>query len=264
MYWEESIELIKTHQSDSDDVYNHIDGTLKTDYIDIESFPLKFKQVIEKYSKYDLMDLQIFCSIGASEGLGEHTDPANVLIICLEGEVTYSVERTKPVTLHAGDTIYISEGLRHSGSSSTIPRICLSIGVKGYVPREDVTYYFDGDQESYEEIQMKMEVIKFSDEGCGICHKMGHYDSKVANELGLGFIHVSMQDRPMYRKHRDVLLSKYPKVDGVHENMGYPTYFVMKDKEILGEIKGGMDKGNYREKLSKILLTYRDRYGMMN
>ena len=35
-------------------------------------------------------------------------------------------------------------------------------------------------------------------------------------------------------------------------------------KEILGEIMGCMDKGNFREKLSKILLTYRDRYGMMN
>ena len=148
MYWEEAIELIKTHQNDSD-VYDHINGTLKSDYIDIESFPSKFRQVIERYSKYDLVDLQLFCSIGASEGIGEHTDPGNVLIICLEGEVSYSIERTKPVTLYAGDTIYINEGLRHSGFSSTIPRICLSTEVKGYVPKEDVTYYFGGGQESY-------------------------------------------------------------------------------------------------------------------
>tara|TARA_R100000458_G_scaffold38340_1_gene35873 strand:- start:2425 stop:3198 length:774 start_codon:yes stop_codon:yes gene_type:complete len=253
MYWEEAIELIKTHQSDPDDVYDFINGTLKTDYIDIESFPLKFKQVIEKYSKYDLVDLQIFCSIGKSEGLGEHTDPANVLIICLEGEVTYSVERTKPVTLHPGDTIYISEGLRHSGSSSTIPRICLSIGVKGYVPREDVTYYFGGSPESYTEMEMTMEIIKFYDESCGICHKMSHYDSKIANELGLGFVNVSMQDRPAYRKYRDILSSQYPKKGGVHEGMGYPTYFIMKDKELLGTILGGMDKGTFRERVNRIL-----------
>ena len=37
MYWEEAIELIKTHQDDSD-VYDNINGTLKSGYIDIESF----------------------------------------------------------------------------------------------------------------------------------------------------------------------------------------------------------------------------------
>ena len=148
MYWEEPIELIKTHQ-DNSDVYDNINGTLKSDYIDIESFPIKFKQAIEKYLKYDLVEFQLFCSIGKSKGIGEHTDPANVLIICLEGEVSYSVEKTEPVTLYAGDTIYIEEGLRHSGFSSTVPRICLSTEVKGYVPKEDVTYYFGGGQESY-------------------------------------------------------------------------------------------------------------------
>ena len=149
MYWEEAVELIKTHQNKPGTVYEHVNGTLKSGYIPIESFPPKFKDVIEKYSKYDLTDLQLFCSIGASEGIGEHTDYGNVLIICLEGEVSYSIERTEPVTLKAGDTIYISEGLRHSGFSSTIPRICLSTEVQGYVPKEDITYYFGGGQESY-------------------------------------------------------------------------------------------------------------------
>ena len=143
MYWEEAIELIKSHQERPGIVYDYFNGTLKSGYIDIESFPFKFKQVINNYSKYDLTDLQLFCSLGASEGIGEHTDPCNVLIICLEGEVSYSVERAKPVKLKAGDTIYISQGLRHSGFSSTVPRICLSTEVRGYVPREDVTYYFD-------------------------------------------------------------------------------------------------------------------------
>ena len=39
-----------------------------------------------EYLKYDLTDLQLFCSLGASEGIGEHTDPCNVLIICLDGD----------------------------------------------------------------------------------------------------------------------------------------------------------------------------------
>jgi hypothetical protein len=144
MYWEEAIELIKSHQSEPGRVYNHINGTLKSGYIDINSFPIKFKQVIDNYIKFDPIDLQLFCSLGASKGIGEHTDPGNVLIICLEGEVSYSIERSDPVTLKAGDTIFISEGLRHSGFSSTVPRICLSTEVRGYVSREDVTYYFGG------------------------------------------------------------------------------------------------------------------------
>ena len=144
MYWEEAIELIKSHQSEPGRVYDHINGTLKSGYIDINSFPIKFKQVIDNYIKFDPIDLQLFCSLGASKGIGEHTDPGNVLIICLEGEVSYSIERSDPVTLKAGDTIFISEGLRHSGFSSTVPRICLSTEVKGYVSREDVTYYFGG------------------------------------------------------------------------------------------------------------------------
>ena len=144
MYWEEAIELIKSHQSEPGRVYNHINGTLKSGYIDINSFPIKFKQVIDNYIKFDPIDLQLFCSLGASKGIGEHTDPGNVLIICLEGEVSYSIERADPVTLKAGDTIFISKGLRHSGFSSTVPRICLSTEVKGYVSREDVTYYFGG------------------------------------------------------------------------------------------------------------------------
>ena len=142
MYWEEAIELIKSHQSEPGRVYDHINGTLKSGYIDINSFPIKFKQVIDNYIKFDPIDLQLFCSLGASKGIGEHTDPGNVLIICLEGEVSYSIERSDPVTLKAGDTIFISEGLRHSGFSSTVPRICLSTEVKGYLSREDVTYYF--------------------------------------------------------------------------------------------------------------------------
>ncbi len=144
MYWEEAIELIKSHQSEPGRVYNHINGTLKSGYIDINSFPIKFKQVIDNYIKFDPIDLQLFCSLGASKGIGEHTDPGNVLIICLEGEVSYSIERSDPVTLKAGDTIFISKGLRHSGFSSTVPRICLSTEVRGYVSREDVTYYFGG------------------------------------------------------------------------------------------------------------------------
>ena len=95
MYWEETIELIKTHgdepkstfpnpYNDSDDyeVYMYERGTLKSSYVHIDEFPEKFKDIFKKYLKYGIEDIQIFCSLGASEGLGEHTDETNVLILC--------------------------------------------------------------------------------------------------------------------------------------------------------------------------------------
>ena len=155
MYWEETIELIKTHgkepkstfpnpynDSDEYEVYMYERGTLKSSYIHIDEFPEKFKDIFKKYLKYGLEDIQIFCSLGASEGLGEHTDETNVLILCLEGEISYVIEDLKPVVLKAGDTIFIREGLEHMGISSTVPRICLSCSVKKHIPSYEVTYFF--------------------------------------------------------------------------------------------------------------------------
>ena len=48
----------------------------------------------------------------------------------------------EPVVLKAGDTIFIKKGLEHMGISSTVPRICLSCGMRGDVPSNEVTYHF--------------------------------------------------------------------------------------------------------------------------
>ena len=100
---------------------------------------------------------------------------------------------------------------------------------------------------------MSRAVIKFSSEDCGICHKMSFYDEKVATELGLEFISVKMQDTQTYRKYRKILLSQYPdKAD-----MGWPTYLVCDSPEgefsIVGEVKGGHPKGEFRTKLQAVL-----------
>ncbi len=99
----------------------------------------------------------------------------------------------------------------------------------------------------------KPTVIKFSSEDCGTCHKMSHYDSKVAGELGLDFISVVLQDTQTYRKYRRILISKYPNKEG----MGWPTYLMVNnpdgDFSVIGEIKGGMQKGDFRKRLSDIL-----------
>ncbi|MEB3358825.1 MAG: thioredoxin family protein [Synechococcales bacterium] len=102
---------------------------------------------------------------------------------------------------------------------------------------------------------MSLTVIKFSSEDCGICHKMSFYDQKVATELGLDFVDVKMQDTATYRKYRKILLSQYPDKAG----MGWPTYLVCESPEgdfsILGEVKGGHPKGDFRNRLKAVLAT---------
>ena len=114
----------------------------KTKYIDIDEFSEKIKDCFKKYLKYGLKNIQIFSSLGASQGIGEHTDNGNVLIICLEGEIGYIIERTGRVFLKAGDTIFIKDNLLHSGISSTVPRICLSCEVQESIPSHEVTHFF--------------------------------------------------------------------------------------------------------------------------
>ena len=157
MYWEEIIELIKTHgdepkstfpnpYNDSDDyeVYRYERGTLKTSYLHINQFSKKIKNCLKKYLKYGINNIQIFASLGASEGMGTHEDDNDVLILCLEGEISYVIEDQKPVILKAGDTIFINKGIFHLGVSSTVPRICLSCDFhcSSDILEEDATYYF--------------------------------------------------------------------------------------------------------------------------
>jgi hypothetical protein len=95
--------------------------------------------------------------------------------------------------------------------------------------------------------------LKFSSEECGTCHRMSNYDAKVAEELGLAFISVMLQDTEVYRRYRKVLMAQYPNKEG----MGWPTYLVVTDPEgeftIHGELKGGMPKGDFRTRLSALL-----------
>ena len=157
MYWEEIIELIKTHSdepkstfpnpyNDSDDyeVYRYERGTVKTSYLHINEFSRKIKNCLKKYLKYGINNIQIFASLDASEGMGTHEDDDDVLILCLEGEISYVIEDQKPVILKAGDTIFIKKGIFHQGVSSTVPRICLSCDFhcSSEILEEEVTYYF--------------------------------------------------------------------------------------------------------------------------
>ena len=107
---------------------------------------------LKKYLKYGINNIQIFASLGASEGMGIHDDEDDVLILCLEGEMSYIIEEAdqlKSVTLKSGDTIFIKKGIFHQGVSSTVPRICLSCDFRcpsaifeGSRFKNEVTYYF--------------------------------------------------------------------------------------------------------------------------
>ena len=100
---------------------------------------------------------------------------------------------------------------------------------------------------------MSLTILKFSSEDCGTCHRMSHYDSLVSEELGCLFVNVMLQDTVTYRKYRRILLAKYPTKEG----MGWPTYLIVENPEgefeILGELKGGMSKGDFRNNLSSII-----------
>lgn len=100
---------------------------------------------------------------------------------------------------------------------------------------------------------MSLVLLKFSSEDCGICHKMSFYDAKVAAELGLEFVDIKMQDTATYRKYRKVLLAQYPD----KAEMGWPTYLLCESPEeevqILGEVKGGHPKGQFRSRLQALL-----------
>ncbi len=100
---------------------------------------------------------------------------------------------------------------------------------------------------------MSRAVIKFSSEDCGICHKMSFFDRKVVQELDLDFVDVKLQDTETYRKYRKILLAQYPNKEG----MGWPTYLVCESPEadfkILGEVKGGHPKGEFRTRLQTVL-----------
>tara|TARA_Y100001968_G_scaffold289614_1_gene292760 strand:+ start:814 stop:1122 length:309 start_codon:yes stop_codon:yes gene_type:complete len=100
---------------------------------------------------------------------------------------------------------------------------------------------------------MTLSLLKFSSEDCGTCHRMSHYDLKVSQELGCEFIDIKLQDTLTYRKYRHILLSQYPDKKG----MGWPTYLLVSnidtENKVIGELKGGMSKGEFRENLSGII-----------
>ena len=96
--------------------------------------------------------------------------------------------------------------------------------------------------------------LKFSGRDCGTCHRMSAYDSHVVEELGYKFILVSNDDPTTWNKYWRIY-NTTPK-----ETRGFPTYLLVSDPDvefsILGDIRGGMSKGEFRERLSSLIKQF--------
>ena len=99
-----------------------------------------------------------------------------------------------------------------------------------------------------------LKLVKFWSQDCGICHRMSHYDSKVAKELGVEFISVNEYDDRAWDAWVHVAEPLYSDTDG----MGWPTYILVDHASksnfvTIGEVVGGSDKGKFRRELNDLI-----------
>ena len=104
---------------------------------------------------------------------------------------------------------------------------------------------------------LDLKLLKFSGWDCGTCHRMSAYDSQVTEELGLEFLLISNDDPNTWNKYQKIFHST------PQEGRGFPMYLLVSNAEdeklfsILGDIKGGMSKGEYRDRLSSLIKRFR-------
>ena len=95
-------------------------------------------------------------------------------------------------------------------------------------------------------------LLKFSSDTCGICHRMGHYDCTVAEEMGLVFECVKDDDTVAMDYWAGVWSELYPNGD-----MGFPTYIMVEwtdedNFQVIGEVVGGSDKGLFKARIKEL------------
>ena len=140
------------------------------------------------------------------------------------------------------------ECIKWCNSSGKATRMCkdlsysnaASLGSKGY------SVLPDGNER-------QLILVKFSSTTCGICHRMSHYDKKVALEEGCMFVE-AVQGTPQYKEW---LFIADPLYDDTSD-MGHPTYVLIEAEDggkplTIGEVVGGSDKGKFRENLQDVI-----------
>ena len=103
----------------------------------------------------------------------------------------------------------------------------------------------------------KLKLIKFGSNECGLCHKMGHYDCTVAEELNIEFHCVLDTDVEALEYWTHVTTDLYDSI----EDMGWPTYILVNHEDeinysVIGEIIGGTDKGLFRTRIQNLMYKW--------
>ena len=100
----------------------------------------------------------------------------------------------------------------------------------------------------------KTTVLKFSSSNCGICGRMAKFDQRAIEQLGYEFQTVKRSDPEDWEKYQYVLDQIY----GPEDVIGFPSYIAVEgtsetDMVALGEVRGGMDKGKFKEKIQLVI-----------
>ena len=61
--------------------------------------------------------VQVRVDLAPGVAFGNHTHPGEEIIYVLEGSLEYEVEGKQPVTLHAGEVLFIPEGAIHAAKN---------------------------------------------------------------------------------------------------------------------------------------------------
>lgn len=98
-------------------------------------------------------------------------------------------------------------------------------------------------------------LLKYGTHECSICHAMADYDSRIAKELGLGFVEVDLMAPEIYRRYRAVLLHQHP----LKQELRIPAYVLVEEPEgsfrIHGEISGDIPEDRFRALLQELITS---------
>ena len=141
-YWNECIELIKLNV---DKDVKSFDGTVRLDIInDWSKSPLIYKIYQEYVQNFKVFDPMMFVSLLASNSVGAHDDPDNVIIFVLDGNITYEFPKdNKKISMKKHESIFIPKDTIHNPIANNIPRMCLSMATSSYLKKEDATYHYN-------------------------------------------------------------------------------------------------------------------------
>ena len=144
-YWDDFPTLVKQLPY-VDGFTEYMNGAYKTCLINSnEGLPKSYLSAYKYYlDKYDVYDLQVFCTLSECTGLGWHTDHDDVIIACLYGNSKYKFDKEgNDIILKEGETIYIPRDKMHIGLGDINPRIILSMATNKEITRSEVTYHYN-------------------------------------------------------------------------------------------------------------------------